>query len=241
MVKAGIGLDPSKPLLPPVDNLRMIYLKKPLTDAENDLHQARIKLRDLEEGQAAIKKNPVASVDIEALKKSLFEAMRKLQNHEDEYFATRYVGHNKPVLHEWNNGFKQTEFTDFLNDIITRINHEKSEWMKSNPHQSLQSALTQIENMVQTLKTMNGRWYNASGNRKASANKDDLRQDHDDILRGARTITTDLEVAKGYLKPGDQEVVEYVSLMRTLLIEFSEMIQSGKWDYLRVARRFIEV
>ncbi|CAM9486271.1 unnamed protein product [Ectocarpus fasciculatus] len=30
MVKAGIGLNPSNPLLPPVHNLRMIYLKEPL-------------------------------------------------------------------------------------------------------------------------------------------------------------------------------------------------------------------
>ena len=90
MVKAGIGLNPSKPLLPPVHNLRMIYLKEPLTDAEKDLHAARVALKALE------------TTNNDATREALYRAMAKLQGKESHYFATRYIGRDKPlVLRGW--------------------------------------------------------------------------------------------------------------------------------------------
>ncbi|CAN0559380.1 unnamed protein product [Ectocarpus sp. 12 AP-2014] len=90
MVKADIGLNPSKPLLPPVHNLRMIYLKEPFGDAEKDLHDARVALKALE------------TTNDDATRKALYRAMAKLQGKESHYFATRYIGRDKPlVLRGW--------------------------------------------------------------------------------------------------------------------------------------------
>ena len=73
MVKAGIGLDPSNPLLPPVHNLRMIYLKEPLTPAEKKLHAARVALRELKKTN-----NPPNRT-------KLYTAMAELQGSESDY------------------------------------------------------------------------------------------------------------------------------------------------------------
>lgn len=42
------GLNPVDPMLPPVHSMRMVTLKEPLTKAEVQLHNARLKLRNLE-------------------------------------------------------------------------------------------------------------------------------------------------------------------------------------------------
>ena len=102
MIKAGIGLDPSNPLLPPVHNLRMIYLKEPLTKAEKDLHAARVALKTLETDNTPDKR------------KILYKAMAKLQGRESQYFATRYIGRDKPVvLKGWN-----THFSDKVQELL---------------------------------------------------------------------------------------------------------------------------
>ena len=101
MVKAGIGLNPSNPLLPPVHNVRMIYLKEPFGDAEKDLHAARVALKALE------------TTNDPATRKALYKAMAKLQGKESHYFATKYIGRDKPlVLSGWN-----TLFTDKVKEL----------------------------------------------------------------------------------------------------------------------------
>ncbi|CAN0538948.1 unnamed protein product, partial [Ectocarpus sp. 12 AP-2014] len=86
MVKAGIGLNPSKPLLPPVHNLRMIYLKEPFGDAEIHLHDARVALESVQNG------GPTAP---------LYAAMANLEVAERDYFARRYFGGDKAILKGW--------------------------------------------------------------------------------------------------------------------------------------------
>ena len=83
------GLDPSRPLLPPVQNLRMVYLKEPFGDAEIALHEARLALKRVEAN------------NIPNNRSILYKAMGKLQVKERETFARRYVGNNKPVLNGW--------------------------------------------------------------------------------------------------------------------------------------------
>lgn len=101
-ITSTMGLDPSNPLLPPVHNLRMVYLKEPLTNAEKDLHEARKALRVLE-----------TTYD-DANKKALNKAMAKLQGRESQYFATRYIGRDKPrVLQGW-----KTHFTDKVDELL---------------------------------------------------------------------------------------------------------------------------
>ena len=102
MVKAGIGLNPSNPLLPPVHNVRMIYLKEPFGDAEKDLHAARVALKALE------------TTNDPATRKTLYRAMAKLQGKESQYFATRYIGRDNPlVLSGW-----KTHFTDKVQELL---------------------------------------------------------------------------------------------------------------------------
>ena len=101
-----MGLNATKPLLPPVQNLGMIYLKEPLTDADEDLYNARLALKKLEEAQQR-------KADTESLELDLHVAMEKLQGKEREYFARRYVSRNKQVLHGW-----QNRLTLFLQEIL---------------------------------------------------------------------------------------------------------------------------
>ncbi|AAK14429.1 unnamed protein product [Ectocarpus sp. 4 AP-2014] len=109
MIKAGIGLNPSKPLLPPVHNLRMIYLKEPLTDAEKDLHAARVALKLLE------------TADNDVNRKALYKAMAKLQGKEAQYFATRYIGRGKPqILRGWKTHYFSVKVGELLHKSVMR-------------------------------------------------------------------------------------------------------------------------
>jgi hypothetical protein len=42
------GLNHAHPLLPPVHNVRVVHLREELTDADIDLHNARVALKKLE-------------------------------------------------------------------------------------------------------------------------------------------------------------------------------------------------
>ncbi|CAM9810119.1 unnamed protein product, partial [Ectocarpus sp. 8 AP-2014] len=86
-----IGVNPADALLPPVHNLGMIILREELTEAESDLHAARVALKTLEEAGA--------SGDT----RDLYTAMWKLQKKEQAYFARRYLQTNKAVLRGWHN------------------------------------------------------------------------------------------------------------------------------------------
>ncbi|AAK14431.1 unnamed protein product [Ectocarpus sp. 4 AP-2014] len=93
-----IGINPANTLLPPVHNVGMIILREELTDAENDLHAARVALKTLEEAGA--------SGDTS----DLYTAMWKLQKKEQAYFARRYLQTNKAVLRGWHNQVSKYKF-----------------------------------------------------------------------------------------------------------------------------------
>lgn len=98
---SGSGLSPTNPVLPPVHNMRLVTLQEPLTDAEKDLHAARKALRLLE------------TSDSDVNRKALYKAMAKLQGRESQYFASRYIGRDKPrVLQGW-----KTHFTDKVQEM----------------------------------------------------------------------------------------------------------------------------
>lgn len=83
------GLNPTNPLLPPIHNVRMVILQKGLTQAAKDLHDARLALEALENNSTPTNRT------------ALYSAMDKLEKQERSYLATRYFGHNKPVLQGW--------------------------------------------------------------------------------------------------------------------------------------------
>jgi len=90
------GLNPVDPTLPPVHNMRMVYLKEPFGDAEVALHDARVALENLENGTGNAE--------------DLYLAMMKLEVKEQDYFATRYFGRNKTVLKGWKDEGKRIQF-----------------------------------------------------------------------------------------------------------------------------------
>lgn len=83
------GLNHAHPLLPPVHNVRVVHLREELTEADIDLHNARVALKKLEAA------GPGGDTS------ELYTAMRKLQEKEQQYFASRYLRSDKAVLRGW--------------------------------------------------------------------------------------------------------------------------------------------
>lgn len=122
-VLSEIGNIPTLPKLPPVYNLRPVSLKKGLTQAERDLHDARIALRALEDYQKLHPEpNPIQQAEIGRRSHTLYTRMRQLEVREAEYFANSYITKQKPaILHGWKNKGKQRQFTRKLSDVGNQI------------------------------------------------------------------------------------------------------------------------
>lgn len=99
---------------------------------------------------------------------------------EDEYFATRYVGHNKPVLHDWNVTWKQKVLTKILDELKQETIRNVDDWRTDGVVYSTDtdSAMTSILYIAAYRNLMNNAWYDglgATGNRKSKANVSDSR------------------------------------------------------------------
>ncbi|CAN0569055.1 unnamed protein product [Ectocarpus sp. 12 AP-2014] len=150
MVKAGIGLNPSKPLLPPVHNLRMIYLKEPFGDAEMHLHDARVALESVQNG------GPTAP---------LYAAMATLEVAERDYFARRYFGGDKAILKGWSCvKFKQKiEELIMTTDIERRTTEGSNNITQPGYHNAARLAAISASVASRQLRTMSNKWYDAAG------------------------------------------------------------------------------
>jgi len=73
----------------PAQPLRMVYLREELTDADKDLHNARVALKRF------VAAGPSGD------RRDVYDAMWKLQKKEQKYFATRYLDSNKAVMQGW--------------------------------------------------------------------------------------------------------------------------------------------
>lgn len=100
------GLNPADPTLPPVHNMRMVYLKEEFGDAEEALHEAHLALETVEAGGPNANTAP------------LYAAMAKLEVSERDYFARRYFGGNKAILKGWNVGWKQKLFKAKITELV---------------------------------------------------------------------------------------------------------------------------
>jgi len=98
------GLSRVYPLLPPVHNIGMIYLKEPFGDAEILLHEARVALDKFEES------------DIPANKDALYDAMAKLEVKEAHHIGTTRFGFNKPMFVGW----RKELFKAKIREMITK-------------------------------------------------------------------------------------------------------------------------
>ncbi|CAN0557739.1 unnamed protein product [Ectocarpus sp. 12 AP-2014] len=123
-VWSQIGINPANALLPPLHNLGVIILREELTDAESDLHAARVALKTLEEAGA--------SGDTS----DLYTAMWKLQKREQAYFARRYLQTNKAVLRGWHNQVSKYKFRKEANvghgvqGIVYHVNNHPDKVVK---------------------------------------------------------------------------------------------------------------
>ena len=102
------GLSRVYPLLPPVHNIGMIYLKEPFGDAEILLHEARVALDKFEES------------DIPANKDALYDAMAKLEVKEAHYFGTTRFGFNKPMFVGWRKELFKAKIREMKNKTTAR-------------------------------------------------------------------------------------------------------------------------
>ena len=221
MVKAGIGLDPSNPLLPPVHNLRMIYLKEPLTPAEKHLHAARVALRELKKTN-----NPPNRT-------KLYEAMAKLQGSESDVFARRYIARkNQVVLHGWNTEGKQEHFKRKITQLITKAHVHLTEANTHSLHQHAIDAADEAETACTELEDMNNQWY-AGGNRiNTSINFGTSLQD---VNNAVSNIQQFLRSATA-LAPGTLNKAASIASIKASLISaktcqrLAQLVVDGRWD-----------
>ena len=221
MVKAGIGLDPSNPLLPPVHNLRMIYLKEPLTPAEKHLHAARVALRELKKTN-----NPTNRTN-------LYEAMAKLQGSESDYFARRYIGRkNQVVLHGWNNEGKQKHFTEKVDDLMNKARAHLAKANTHSLHQHAIDAANEAETACGILKYMNDQWYSGS-NRNTVAPR--FGTSLQDVNNAVSNIQQFLRSATA-LAPGTLNKAASIASIKASLISAKtyqrllQLVVDGRWD-----------
>ncbi|AAK14430.1 unnamed protein product [Ectocarpus sp. 4 AP-2014] len=182
MAKAGIGLNPSKPLLPPVHNLRMIYLKEPFGDAEIHLHDARVALKSVQNG------GPTAP---------LYAAMAKLEVAERDYFARRYFDGDKAILKGWNaEKFKQKieELINTAANKLTAITVPGTTNTQPGYHISARGAAISAANASSRLNNMNDKWYFSIGGNRLPTKPSTFSTDLTALERAIKTIKNHLRV-----------------------------------------------
>lgn len=109
------GLYPGNPTLPPVNNVGMVYIKEPmLKQAEMDLFDARVALRDLEEAE---RENKIT----QDLENKLYATLAALEKKEGEYFTRRYgagtKGETEQILKGWGDiarNLRSATFSEFM-------------------------------------------------------------------------------------------------------------------------------
>lgn len=188
------GLDSSRPLLPPVQNMRMVYLKEPFGDAEIALHEARLALEKVNAGGPP---------------EPLYRAMAKLEVKEQEYFAKRYFGRNKAVLNGWNVEWKQEVLVKKINSLLKQsyehaeiVGGKRGEKLVVGYHQKSLNAANYCVRAYQKLKQMNERYYN----------KPDPTSEH---------LESDLELIRGNIQRIQENLVDTRGLPDSVLKEAS--------------------
>lgn len=208
-------------------------LQKGLTQAEEDLHNARVALKALETDQ-----------DNASKQKILYEAMEKLQGREQEYFARRYFGTAKPILHGWNTAGKQSQFKKKIEALVDAA---RERVRKVQPLADADDAAAAVSGAAaaaddspalaaakacvgacQALKTMNDRWYEGlagSGARKTA--KPEFVDDPTKINTAIRTIEANL--AKNEVQASTNSIQDSLRDAR-ICQRLSVIVMSDKWD-----------
>jgi hypothetical protein len=168
------GINKAKPLLPPVEGLRVVHLDEPFSDADVALHVARLALKGLEIAQRA---KPPSQTAIEQARNDVYDTMAKLEVKERDYFANRYFGRDRAVLKGWNVDRKQQLFKEKIDAIIKDATDRRdavigfgSTSTAAAAAVALYGASTKVAAdaalaAATTLKSMNDKWTPSGGSR----------------------------------------------------------------------------
>ncbi|CAN0525797.1 unnamed protein product, partial [Ectocarpus sp. 12 AP-2014] len=142
----------------------MIYLKDPLNNSEVLLHNARLKLRDLEQAQKS-------GAPVVVPKRALYQAMSALQGEESDYFARRYFGRDQQgVLHGWNTEGKQQHFRKKISELVGNAQQRVADTNTIPLHQHAINAAADSDTACSALQAMDNKWYNNGSRTTAPPN-----------------------------------------------------------------------
>ena len=169
------------------------------------MHNARLKLRDLENAR---KQHSSGSLVVEHAKDQLYRAMCALQGSESDYFARRYIGSDqKHVLHGWNTAYKSSAM------YAARASHQASE----------------------ELQNIDEKWYDAHGNRiPEGLRPTPIAQNLDEIKKRIITIRTNQRNAMA-LPDDSQKQASIPEILFSLrhaetCLRIATMIDKNRWD-----------
>ncbi|AAK14444.1 unnamed protein product [Ectocarpus sp. 4 AP-2014] len=221
------GLNPVDPKLPPVHNMRMVYLKEQFGAAEEALHDARLALEDLRDVQET---KPYDQTKVDAAANLLYDAMAKLAVKERDYFASRYFGRDKAVLKGWNVDRKQELFAKFIDDLRNKASGRLRPNMFS--HMDVQNAAVYCSQACVALEQMNNLWY--SGGVAIPSNR---LTDTPDFGKRQRVINQRLGQIQTNLRSimasGTQrDIITIKSCLRDAEIcqRLARLVASDRWD-----------
>ena len=229
-----MGLNATKPLLPPVHNMGIIHLKQPLTHADEKLHNARLALKRLEEAQEQKEDDPT----IHRLELALHSAMEELQEKEQEYFAQRYVSHNKHVLYGW-----QNRVTLFLQEVVDMTREQlqsarESQLLGPMYSDEAMDCIETLYDMSRNVMEMNEKFVSKDGSWNAynvplhvfKTDIKELRPMRDEI-RGLKQVTEDLSGNNPFtFKENSLRLTTAAYETAKALFHVAENMMNKKWD-----------
>lgn len=234
------GLNPANPTLPPVHNMRMVYLREPLTEAEKDLHIARKAHKALEVGQASLKADPAANVNIQALSTDLYDAMFNLEEREQEHFQRRYIVDNRPAIQGWGPR-KFTMVMDETFDALLRMNvptfldsSDSEDEEEAQYVTNTRQAASEMRAMGSNLKTMNDLCYDDVGKRRPILPTRQIGIQHNNLIRsldrlhGLLKSTRELASSRG--QEGALAQITTWEEVAVVMLQMAESIVNNKWN-----------
>lgn len=222
------GINAAKPLLPPVHNMGMVYLQEPLTEAEENLHQSRKALKQLEEN------------DTDENKRALYYAMRHLEEDEAKYVARRYIGHNKSVLRGWRSDQEQYKFSRFIRTWNTILIGIRKDFMEDDFSEDAMKLTDAVVEIFSILKGMDETCYKYSdeGERimrlpHTNMRKSELESQRNDIKALLGKVYDNVTKAKYDPTREDDTIalnIDGVLEIAGFALEIAETIVNNRWD-----------
>ena len=226
------GLNPVDPTLPPVHNMRVVYLNEKFGDAEEALHDARLALEALETVQ---KTKPYDQTKVDTAADKVYDAMAKLAVKERDYFANRYFGRDKAVLKGWNVDWKQKLFAKTINNMVLTSNAEENTTKTNAYHNAAKSAASLAHGSSLTLRIMNNKWYAAAGGGRQTRTPGTFGADLKLIQDQIPLIRTHLRTAQALPETDARKTDSLTSIRASLLYaetcqRLARLVVNNRWD-----------